>query len=225
MFETSETWPGSTNPGGPPANWSGTSGPGSELGVALFDCARVQWGPYERPLQFILELHTNMTTPAACRRGQFDNFYILNAIYVDDANVTRFLRDELGFPALNTAINVTFQGDKMAASWRPEGGEVSEVQDQRLHAYDSPESIIRRVAWETHGHVSLLDWTAASQTAQPGVVPATGHMRPPMLQSKMGDPYIGGRGGFDGFTDDTEVEGHLYRFNDDQCKAPIDPYP
>jgi len=51
--------------------------------------------------------------------------------------------------------------------------------------------------------------------------PATGHMRPPMLFAQYAEAYAGPADVHDSET----MTGRIYRFNDENCKEPIDPYP
>ncbi|MES2155908.1 MAG: hypothetical protein V4510_12305 [bacterium] len=224
MLVTSVSWEGSTSPAHPLASWGGTGGTGSESGIQFFDCQRFNWGPFERPLRFILEGHTNQTVPEQCKLGDWFFFASLNAIYVDDPQVVAYMASNLSLPARHASMTVTY-GDTVHLVWQPDGGEQSEVSITALRLQNTTDDVKHRLAWAKEGRVTLLDWHESGDLAWPVFTPATGHMRPPMLNAKLGDPYVGNRGGFDGFTDDTEVEGHMYRFNDDQCKEPIDPYP
>ncbi len=224
---TGVTWPADTNPARPPANWSADQGGvGSDLSLYLLSCERFNWGPFERPLKMILELHTNMTPPASCTKGSYEYFQVLNSIWVDDPQVATFLASNLSLPVHLSAITMQTAGTPGLTftanwSWRPETGQPSDVATTIALGYETHGSARERIAWVAQGRVSLLDMQQTLSGYLPEAVLTPGHMRPPMLLSKMGDPYPG-----DGdLYSSGDVEGTLYRFADDQCKEPIDPYP
>ncbi|MES2155115.1 MAG: hypothetical protein V4510_08270 [bacterium] len=194
--------------------------------MSFFSCQRFHLGPFERPLNFVLELHTNATLPVTCKKGSWELFQYVNGLWTDDADVVTFLATQLGLPAHMATVAVETGGVAGVSfnatwTWTPESGQTSDVSTGQILAKQAGSTDTERLAWVTAGKVSLLDLKITRANYLPQEIATPGHIRPPMLASALGDPYPG----IGGIAGSGDVEGHLYRFNDDQCKQPIDPYP
>ncbi|MES2154297.1 MAG: hypothetical protein V4510_04100 [bacterium] len=218
------TWPGNTAPLPPPGNWSANEGPGSDTIVDFNACQRIGWGPFERPVKILLELYTNSSFPEACRHGSFGYARIVHAVYLDEPVMAAYLRRELGLPAYAATMNYSLEKGSawtMRWTWTPDGGQTSDVQVSHLASQDSGSPETYRLVWFTHGHVTMMDLLTRYHNPGQTLGAAPGHMRPPMIDAKMGDPYLGTGEMWDA----TSYTGTVYRFNDEFCKEPIDPYP
>jgi hypothetical protein len=222
-MDTIFTWPGDMGPSKPPGNWSNGKGEGTSVGLVLYQCKRFSWGPFERPVAFVAEVHNNMDPPPDCRLGTWGTFRALNAFYVNDSAVAKFLRETYGFPAVHANITVADSNSNGIRSttwqWTPDGGKMSQVSSSEVDAYGQDVTDIERWVWIPDGRVHFLDWEY-TETLNEGDLTATpGHMNPPMLYAKSGpDPYVG-RGDF---LAKINVSAQIQIFGDEECKQPLE---
>ncbi|MES2154981.1 MAG: hypothetical protein V4510_07585 [bacterium] len=227
QVETGMPYPGNTSPAHPPGNWTGavsSGGAGTDFYLWLVACQRVHIGPFERPLRMIIEHHDNMTTPSACRTGNWNYFSVLNAIYVDDDEVAAWMRREIGMPAHHADIHHDVSPGKISKvswSWTPDGGQTSDTTLTQVNDHNASDGFTYRIVWVNAGKLVMWHFTTTEEVAQPppGIIP--GHMRSPMLPAKYGE-FFPGLGQYESHID---YDGRLIRFNDEWCKEPIDPYP
>ncbi len=228
-LDTAMVWAEGMNPAHPPGTWPPEPGGiGSESRIQARACERMSLGPFERPVRFILNTHTNETMPDSCRLGgKWDYFDALAAIYIDDPAVVNYARNELQMPAFYA--NMSYVYDKQPAawtmtwSWAADGGERSDIQTSVAapNIYPTDDPITYRYAWVSGGHVSLLDFKTSARQLGPPTTAVPGHVYSPMIEARQGSPYLG----TGEISDGVDAQGTLHRFNDDQCKDPIDPWP
>jgi hypothetical protein len=220
-MDTRFIWPGETGPGKPPGNWSKGQGEGSSVGLKLIECKRFSWGPFERPVSFVAEVHDNINPPADCRNGTWGSFWALNKFYVNDTQVARYLLETYGLPAVHANITVTDKNTNGIRTtnwqWTPNGGNTSEVSSSEVDAYGQDVTDIERWVWIPDGHVHFLDWEYTETLNEGDLTVTPGHMKPPMLYAGAGpDPYVG----VGSFLARVNVSGQIKIFGDEECKQP-----
>lgn len=87
----------------------------------FFQCERFSTGPYERPLNFILEAHSNNNPPEECLAGDFGIPAVLVRLWLPDEEIATYLRDEVEMPTRIAVIDITKGPISEQWSWTSEG--------------------------------------------------------------------------------------------------------
>jgi len=150
---------------------------------------------------------------------------VVNALYVDSAPIADFLSTVLHMPAYNATIAVSLTNQsglrQFAWSWMVPGGAESHLVGGDVVGPATPTSWNDRLVWIVHGKVSFWDQAAVANKYRGQQDAAYGQLRPPMLYAPTAPYYAGAATLYDSL----DITGHLYRFDDEFCKHPIDPYP
>ncbi|MEA3189647.1 MAG: hypothetical protein QOD77_229 [Thermoplasmata archaeon] len=223
MVGLGHTYPKGQNPGTPPSDWPpATGGVGSDVYVEAYQCERVSWGPYERPMTMVMESHTNLDPPEACRVGGWDTFQALASWWVSDRELADFMRTTYGIPVHHGAIdflNETGQATStFTATWNETGTEPSSMKASQVNQAEGHSLAALRFFWDWGNGTAMLDLQQDKQysIAPTYVVQAT--MNPPMLLSSLGLPRMVARGAA---VPHATLTGDLVLFGDRTCEEPL----
>lgn len=222
-IQLAHTYPRGQNPGEPPANWPpATGGVGSDVFVAAFDCERINWGAFERPATMVLEYHTNLDPPTACREGEWERLAALASWWVNDRELADFLATAYGMPVRYGAVDMEEQSDgstvTLTATWNTTGTEPSSMTSTEVRQGEGSLNYLTRLFWARGNGTAMLtlDRQATFSNLQPPVV--QGVMNPPMLLSGLGLPVFAARGEL---MPEVVLQGDLALFEDYACERPL----
>ena len=183
-------YPAPLAPGQAPPGWEPTAtDPWGFVLLSGYECSRIGVGPLERgPVRIVWDAHGAARIPDACLAGATAGTIaaVLNALLVDDAEVSGHLRAAYGLPAHHAAIAADSrpQGTLVEHtwSWTPAGGQESRVtfvDDGQRGDLASAD----RLFWARGDGIGSLDlhYDRTGPTAVPW--PGHGPMQPPMLMA------------------------------------------
>jgi hypothetical protein len=217
---------GTGSPGTRPPGWEPADATAVITGIEVygFNCQRVSVGPFERgPVQMVLEMHTNVSFPAACLEGA-DPFVIpavLQSIWVNDAEIAGYLRQEYGMPTFFADIqqeDTSLQAvNAHEVSWG-EPGQPASVLTTVDDAEDrTGDSLPYRLAWPVGSAVWLLDYVPSLDDPFLFQRVTAGKFEQPMLLAGVdGGQYAGNGAWYDRF----EATARVLAFADGRCAQP-----
>lgn len=170
------------NPGTPPGGWDDAGGGPTRVGLLGWQCDRVHWDHLERgPVRFLLEVHDDMTVPAACQAGAERTHWTLAGLWTDDGAVADLAR-AAGLPVHAAPIRrdgsdlETWSWDRSSLT-APAGG-------------DEPVLLPpARLFWDAAGGVHALDLESDAHGSGTNRL-ATGTFAPPMLLADGPQPRL-----------------------------------
>ncbi|HUR64356.1 MAG TPA: hypothetical protein VM241_07735 [Candidatus Thermoplasmatota archaeon] len=211
-----------TNP-----NWPPSQGlPVATVQIRAMDCARVAWGPFERPLRMVWEFHDAFGTPPSCdppsnpKGVTFSE--IVASLWVNDTAVADWLRatydglpvfgDPIGFNVATTPLPM------QTWTWGTDGAHQSklELRDESAGT-GAAIPLLDRLYWYNATRVGFLDLDV-----EPSVDPilasrlTTGTLAPPMLGAKVSSQYAAPGS----WLSDATATGTIQQFKDHQCEEP-----
>lgn len=215
-------WPGTMAPGGHPDGWEPEATYyATEVRLIAMECSRLSWGNLERgPIRFVVEYHNNHGVPDACRAESGPiQYWLLNALWVDDQQVADELRAEEGLPTVFAPIELDI-GDvgsllQRTASWQ---GSTLESYQESASATTTSMGAPKRLFWpNAAGGITWMDFDVEAQTPDYGDRLTRGTMQDPMLMAGVGPAYAATGGAFD----DGSMGGEIARFQDLKCERPV----
>jgi hypothetical protein len=163
----------------------------------IFECARVIWGSYSRPIQFLLETHTNFTLPAACSIDSPGTTRIISKFWVNDTEVAEWLDAEFELPVAvvpHTRVERLESGIvEWTTQWTPPGSPTSSMVIRAAHA--APNTINDwgwRFFWWNETATSYLDFVVDFERNTTGPPVGIADQQEPMLNGPRRDvPAMG----------------------------------
>lgn len=219
---TAHLFPGDTSPGQPPANWSQHQGFGSDIHLAIYECDRISWGPFERgPISMVWETHTNVRPPERCDEGARDQFSVLHALWMNDELVLQYVNSTYGLPTRFAQFanndTRTSQTQHVDWTWQVPGYPASRLQYDQALVTPGRARAIERMAWIQNSTVWTLDLDQQRTLTNGQTVLTPGTLQPPTLYSESGETQYLGRGAA---SLDAELSATLKKFGDLECKLP-----
>lgn len=165
-IDGSYTFIGDTNPANPPPGWEQDipfDGQGSNLIFEIMSCDRVSWGPFERPLTILIETHSDMEPPQACREESVSGvMYGMIRMWISDAEVASWANATFGLPTLvlewNETLDTMSEIDTYVWTWSANGQTPSRVEFRTTSALGTAEGQSpQRVAWTAGSRLWLAD--------------------------------------------------------------------
>ena len=205
-----------------PAGWGPGNNPLTALDYFLYHCQRVSVGPFERgPVVFMLEAHTDGEPPAACQQGHPNGNFIVNRLWINDADVAAYLKSTFGLPAENAAMGFqqTTTGVLVENHWTfgVPGQQASDLTTRRVLSNDSYAPQQTRYFWHDSrvNGTSYMDVDETWHYSQGDPQVVNGTIHDPLLYGKVGSFLSRGIQ----FVD-TDVSAQVIQFRDTQCKEP-----
>jgi hypothetical protein len=218
------TWPTSMAPGDYPPGWDPATPIATDFDMNFFECQRFAWGPFERPLVFVLETHTKRTAPDACAAaGSYDVDNILQRFWTNDTEVAAYLESTYDMPVgvANITHEDTEEGPAHLRTWTflAEGTTTpSTLTYPKQMGPDTPGEFILRVVWWNATMLGTLDLAETYGYAYPGSTDAVAHMEPPTLAGTL--PIKDSIGG-SAWKDDLDGSGTILLWRDTACTEPF----
>lgn len=220
-FFTIHQWPANLGPDDPslPDSWSPSVQLGSEVELDYFTCDRIGWGPYERPMTLMFELHSKFAMPAGCDAEGPALRWVLYGLWVSDAEFASFLKQEYQLPVRVGVFGYSQQmtGPIMTESWKwsEPGGPESRLEMFGEAMEYSQIAFWYRLAWFRDGGVGIMDLNISTESPDIYTHATVGEMKPPMLYASAGvEPYAADGGPQRA----ASLEGNLKIFRGDQCE-------
>jgi hypothetical protein len=195
----------------------------SEVRTIGMECSRFGWGAIERgPVRFVVEYQNNFKTPAKCRAGSTSQSWVINSIWVNDADVATRLAATEGLPVQFAAIDLSGESVGTAfhgkATWGTPASTV-EVYQESGPTEPAVLGAAGRFYWKNSAAgVSSIEFggDGVKGPTYPSERPVTGTMSPPMLMSAF-PAYSGAGFAFAA----GQFGGEIARFRDLLCESPL----
>jgi hypothetical protein len=222
------TFPSLLGPGRPVEGWPDAPPVPTDVELRFAKCERMRWGPFERPITLIYEIHDRQTPDPGCTSYGAPHvpgtLMALQAMWFDDAEVAAWANLTFGMPTKAAAFTVTEDavGPASAWTWRWQlpSGEASEVTFRHadLDATKQAAPYLQRLAWRSdEGILHLLDFHESMRGDRVQATLTPGTMGPSMLYSQAApSPYLG----YGDQLDTLGLAGDLHRFEDMACATP-----
>lgn len=217
---------GTPSPGSPPPGWQPADPSALITGIEVHGirCNRVSVGPFERPLQLVLEMHTNVTYPESCLEGA-DPFAVpavLQSLWVDDPTVAQYFALTFGMPvhaATFTPMDTGAQGvAAYSVSWGESGQPASMMTTLDDTADVSGALLPYRLAWAIGNQVRFLDLTTSMDSPLMNQRASAGQFQEPMLLAAVdGGNYAGSGSWYTNY----QAAATVHLFGDLFCKDPL----
>lgn len=204
----------------PPVGWAESESQVVEAWVFVLDCARLSWGPFERPVRLLLEFHGNANVPVSCQRGGVESLDVLTQLWISDGELLPLFSQAFGFEARLAQIDAVGTNELRAWEFGLPNGEQSYLQSKsRTSDLDAHDVTLGRVFWTNElggiSYSNLLSDLVYDSVGQPLV---TGNLEAPFLFSNSDFPVFVGLG--DAYSEGT-VEVALETFGDKTCEQPL----
>ena len=196
-IRTAFTFPLDTNPVDHPPGWEPEGRAGSELGVEVYECQRVSWGPFERgPVHFLFELHGELDPPEKCTEGDPNFIRAFTSFWTDDASLGQYLDDVYDLPVIvgNFTETVTSNPETREIHWvwNTNGSQPSEVSVHTVgEEKQSWGGNLVRMYWFNATHLSYMDIDDDVRGYKVSSILSPGTMSEPMVFSRTGLPFMG----------------------------------
>jgi hypothetical protein len=209
-------------------NWGSPTGQSSIISMDAVFCPRVSWGPFERPLNLVIDRHDDQHAPDSCFPDT-SNLVLLNtlsSLWVNDRQVADWLKQTYHMPVYYSEISFTNQTlagpiTDHVTTWGLNGS-TNEIRIPDEHAAPFPETLHNRLFWYNQTGVSMMDMDIESTTptAYPPFVAvadrsARGTVYPPMIVADVSTNYVG-----QGVWGTYAMTGNIQMFRDHVCKQP-----
>jgi hypothetical protein len=219
-----------TQPGEHPPGWEPNPVNRPLVGVFMtfWDCARVHWGPFERPLRILFEGHGNFEPQSDCNEYTGSNGFGLYrfglaSLWVNDTEVANWLKATYNLPIYSSPMNWTHETVGPLGTHTLTWGLAGQTQSFITFPLDTaqrdgfPEPDWR-FFWFNATNVSYLDLVLSYD--EPGVFGRIGHgeLYPPMLAAKYTNQFADSANWFLNGT----MSGTIHRFSDFECKHPLE---
>ncbi len=216
------TWPGPTNPRGPPANWTQpTFALQTNTYYAYYECERFSWMDFERPIKILWELNGNLVADNNCTTG--DNFpaSLVEAVYLDDAEIADAWKDQYELPTQIATMSLTTQLSSKPMEARLEWRVADYPPSVGTYRFggdlvrDAPHSAY--IVWERGDGINVLEQAHQTSSYSPATPTATADVNAPMMvDGTIADaPVVRA-----GFNPQTTVTATLTEYKDKLCEEP-----
>jgi hypothetical protein len=221
-------WPGNLGPEHRPPGWEPVETTVvTGIWAHMIECDRVSWGPIERPLHLLFEMHDNFAAAENCTSPEGMSgpgiFLMLNSLLVDSQAAADYLKATYDLPTAYASFNVTSirQADAYGETWTWSlpGQPASEVSFYDVHRMTVHSLSSERPFWFNKTSLSYFNLNfVVTETAQAPLGSTPGTMHPPMLYATTTKQtnYLG-----DGQSQVVEIEGHIKRYADFECREPL----
>lgn len=203
--------------GSPPPGWERPP-PARHITVQRATCQQLTEGPLERgPVSIQLESHQNFEVPPGCQDATTPRIEVLSNLFVDDADVASYLREQWGLPAVAADIpwasSTVNDVREVAVTWQPAGHNASSLrvtQGRFLEPALLPSTL--RLVW--YNETSM--WYGDQHTeALTNWLAAQGNLAEPMLYHEVaGTPHYLSDGAV---VSDVEFSARFVEYGDNQC--------
>jgi hypothetical protein len=171
----------------------------------------------------MFEGHDNATAAPRCLETEYNLPFILNALWIDDAEIGAYLNSTYGMPvriAAFTSTNVTGSPAEADFRWSVDNGPENHLFARDLNIDPSAGRYISKWIWTHAGGITYLDLDKTLFTSSYEQQVAPGELYPPMLyrEAVPSSPYIGTVV----LHQNVDATGKIFRFNDYMCEEPAD---
>lgn len=184
-------WPPGQNPGAVPPGWGEAPGVTTSFLWAL-TCGRARIGPYERPLDWIMEAHNFAQPPDGCRQVAIAAS-VLHWLATSDPEVSAWLANETGIPVATATVAMARASapDRHEVRVEADGGPLLEGQAVE-HGLRGPDPRTTSAFYpRADGGLQQLNITLGMGGTTGPALPFSGSARPPLLASRSTDPFAG----------------------------------
>lgn len=206
----------------PPGWMPPTTHPAARVYMQGWECARVSWGPFERPALLLFESHNSLQNPPECDSDLNETIQheMLNSIWVNDTDLVKYLVDVYGMPAYYSDMAIERNslpvGQEYILRWGEHGDEswlsiTDDLGQSQIPTY------IQRVFWHNNTILGAMDFIQEQHIDMTSSNPAIGEMYKPMLMAKYGEIYAS----IGHWDEPTSAQGHIELFGDLECKEPL----
>ncbi|MCA1810845.1 MAG: hypothetical protein LC623_02405 [Halobacteriales archaeon] len=226
---TAFTFPLSTAPGSHPPGWEPTFQMGSNVGLRMIECDRISWGPIERPIHLLFEIHEHLNPQGNCTTldgvAATGSLAMLNSLWIDSEAAANYLKAVYDLPVLYANFNVSTtrqangETESQTWTWNQPGQPSSQVSYYGIHWQTIADPLTDRMFWFNSTMLSYINLNMLVTRGQQLPLSATpGTMRPPMLYATAmnTETYVG-----HGELQELELSGHIKRYSDYQCRTPL----
>lgn len=200
-----------------PPGWEPPAGDLPKARMAGLECDRLGLGPFERPVRLVWDSHTHATFPDACHRAEvYEMTSLVGTVWIDDAEVARFLNETYGLPARAATVTPAMQGQTRTWTWGDAAG-TSQV-TFLPNPLGEPQDVPILLLWEQAGRIVSLGLQPDGRTGPvPTELPAFGTLAAPALLASMpGGAFASTAAWSSGFA----AEGSFTFYRDLMCEEP-----
>jgi hypothetical protein len=205
-------YPTGTGPGVRPEGWNRSQGPATELEMTIYQCKRIAFAGWERPVALMFEAHGDVDAPEPCKQGPWNIYRVLHAVWTNDTAVAEALTR-----LWNVSVRVAdFQRDPATAleAWTWDQGR---LEIPSLTAGEAETGTRLRFAWQSGVGVNLLDLQERSVAPQYQAPLVVGQVAPPLLAAERSGRFVGEGG----LSVRSTLEAKLSKFGDALCESPL----
>lgn len=190
--------------------------------MQAWECDRISWGHFERPLLIFFESHDNFNSPPDCDYDLKDMMVheVLNTIWVNDTEFAKYLNEAYGLPVIYSDMTMervslplgneyTFRwGIGNLDSWISTTDDLGQSQSIPY---------IQRFFWYNETTLGALDFSQNLYRDMTSDNIATGNMYEPMLMSKFSESYAS----VGQWNEPASALGTIKLFGDLECKKAL----
>jgi hypothetical protein len=215
--------PPAVAPGAAPPGWEPSAGNAPSVRMEGFACERIGLARFERPVRLVVDSHTRASIPDACHRsGLRERTGVVGTLWVDDAEVARFLAEAYGLPARPAAIEAAARPGAAGTAHEWSWGDAEGLSQMTLlDAGGGEEANVPTLLLWSRGEgrgVASLGLVYEGRTAAGHELPAFGEASAPALLAAL--PGGGTFAALGTWSPAFSAEGTFVLYRDGMCEDP-----